>query len=99
MTEKKKTSSKGAIASTATGGIAGATAAITGVAAGASAGTAGAAAMTSGLAAVGSVIGGGMAAGISVVAVAPLAGCALGYGDFRLYKKMAAPKGSKPKLP
>lgn len=83
---------KGAIVSTAVGGVAGATAAVSGVAAGAATGTAGAAAMTSGLATLGGVIGGGMAAGIVVLAAAPLAGCVLGYLGFRFYKKNSSRK-------
>ena len=91
---ENKVSEKGAVLSTAAGGVAGATAAVSGVAAGAAAGTAGGAAMTSGLAAVGGIVGGGMAAGIIVLAADPLAGCALGYLGFRLYKKMASSQKS-----
>ena len=91
---ENKISEKGAVLSTAAGGVTGAIAAVSGVAAGAGAGTAGGAAMTSGLAAVGTIIGGGMAAGIIVIVAAPLAGCALGYLGFRLYKKMASPQKS-----
>ena len=89
---EKKTSEKGAVISTAVGGVAGATAAVSGVFAGAASGTAGAALMTSGLAAVGSVVGGGMFAGIVVVAAAPVAFGAVGYGVYRLYKNMASPQ-------
>ncbi len=83
---------KGAVISTVSGGAAGAVAVLYGVSAGAASGTAGAAAMTSGLATLGGVIGGGMAAGIVVLAAAPLAGCALGYLGFRFYKKNSSPK-------
>jgi len=44
-------------------------------------------ALTSGLATVGSVVGGGMLAGIGVVAVAPLIGGAIGYGIYRTFIK------------
>jgi len=90
---EKKSSGVGATVSTLCGAGAGTVAAIAGVAAGAAPGTAGAAAMTSGLAAVGTVIGGGMAAGIMVVAAAPVAVGAAGFGIYKLYKKLATPKG------
>jgi hypothetical protein len=83
-------SENGATVSMAAGGVAGATAAVSGVYAGAAAGTAGAAALTSGLAAVGSVVGGGMGAGILVVAAAPLAGALACLGCYRLFKKWAS---------
>jgi len=44
-------------------------------------------ALTSGLATVGSIVGGGMLAGIGVVAVAPLIGGAIGYGIYRTFIK------------
>jgi hypothetical protein len=40
-------------------------------------------ALTSGLAAVGGVLGGGMLAGITVVAAAPVVGGVIGYGIYR----------------
>lgn len=89
---ENKTSEVGAIASTLTGAAAGTVAGVSGVVAGAASGTAGAALMTSGLAAVGSVVGGGMFAGIVVVAAAPVAFGAAGYGVYRLYKNMASPQ-------
>ena len=74
-----------AIAATGTGAAVGATG---GVGAVATLGTAGlgATGITSGLAAVGSIVGGGMAAGVGVVAAAPLACGALGYGLYRWLK-------------
>ena len=92
MAKKTSSSETGAIVSTVSGGAAGAVAAVAGVVAGAAEGTAGAAALTSGLAAVGTVIGGGMFAGIILVAAAPLAFGAVGFGIYKLYKKMATPK-------
>ena len=74
--------------STGGGAAAGATSALAGVAAG-GVGT-GAAALTSGLAAVGGIVGGGMAAGLAVVAAAPVAGAALGFGGYKLFKKLAS---------
>ena len=91
MTEKKKKGKWAAAGSTATGGTAGGVAAVSGVVVGAAEGTAGAAALTSGLATVGSIVGGGMFAGVCVVAVAPIVGGALGYGCYRLYKRLATP--------
>jgi hypothetical protein len=46
----------------------------------------------SGLAAVGSIIGGGMAAGLCVVAAAPIAGGAGCFGIYKAYKYMAQRK-------
>ena len=77
---------KGALISTGSGAIAGGTSAIAGVFVGAAEGTAGAAALTSGLASVGSVVGGGMAAGIGIVCVAPILMGAAGYGIFKFFK-------------
>ena len=71
------------------GAIGGGASALLGVSSGAAARTAGGAAMTSGLAAVGSVVGGGMAAGIAVVAAAPIVGAITFYGVYRLYKRLA----------
>ncbi len=89
---ERKSSETGAIVSTLSGSATGAILAVAGIKAGAAAGTAGAAAMTSGLATVGSLLGGGMFAGICVAAAAPVAFGVLGYGGYRLYKKMATPK-------
>ena len=91
MAKKTNSSETGAIVSTGSGAAAGAVAAVAGVIAGAAEGTAGAAALTSGLAAVGTVIGGGMFAGIVVVAAAPIAAGAAGFGIYKLYKKLATP--------
>lgn len=79
----KKETEAGKMASTAAGGIAGAGAGIGAVIVGAKAGTVGAAAVTSGLAAV----GGTMLGGLVVVAAAPVAGAALGYGVYKWLKK------------
>ena len=49
-----------------------------------------AAGLTSGLAAVGSIVGGSMLAGIFVVAAAPIVGGALGYGCYRMFKRLAS---------
>lgn len=95
MSEKKERGKRAAAVSTATGGTAGGVAAVSGVVVGAAEGTAGAAALTSGLATVGSIAGGGMFAGICIVAAAPIIGGALGYGAYRLYKKLATPKQPK----
>jgi len=89
MAEKTNPREPGAIISTLSGAAAGTVAAIVGVVAGAAPSTAGAAAMTSGLAAVGTVVGGGMAAGIVVVAAAPVAFGVAGFGAYKLYKKWA----------
>lgn len=89
---EEKSSETGAIVSTLSGGAAGTVSAVCGVVAGAAEGTAGAAALTSGLATVGSLIGGGMFAGICVVAAAPVAFGAAGFGVYKLYKKLATPK-------
>ncbi|GBU24151.1 hypothetical protein R83H12_00779 [Fibrobacteria bacterium R8-3-H12] len=90
---KLKQSEVGAVASIATGSVTGAGLALAGVNAGAAAGTAGAAAFTSGLATVGSIVGGGgMLAGIGIVAVAPIAFGAAGYGTYKLYKHLATKK-------
>ena len=78
--------------STSAGAVAGGAAAVCGVSAGAASGTAGAAALTSGLACVGAAVGGGMFAGLCTVAVAPIAGGAVGYGVYRLYKYLARKK-------
>lgn len=88
----KKDSSAGAVISTGSGAVAAATSAVLGVTSSAAAGTAGAAAVTSGLAAVGSVIGGGMLAGIGVVAAAPIAGGAAMFCVYKLYQRMASKK-------
>ncbi len=71
-----------AIAATGTGGAVGVTGGVGAVAVLGTAGL-GATGITSGLAAVGSIVGGGMAAGVGIVAVAPLACGALGYGLYR----------------
>ena len=78
--------------STGAGGVAGGTAAVAGVYAAAAAGTTGGAVITSGLAGLGGIIGGGMTAGLCVLAAAPIAGAAAGYGAFRLYKHCAKKK-------
>jgi hypothetical protein len=88
--KRKKNEEIAKNASLAAGAVAGGTAAVGGVITGAATGTAGAAALTSGLATVGTIIGGGMFAGIAVVAAAPIAGAVAGYGIFRLYKKLAS---------
>ena len=46
----------------------------------------GTAVVTSGLAAIGSVVGGGMLAGLGIVAAIPIAAGAVGYGGYRLIK-------------
>ncbi|HGM7298748.1 TPA: hypothetical protein ACKP7S_000492 [Stenotrophomonas maltophilia] len=92
MARKKSSSAAGAAISTGGGAVAGATSAILGVTSGAAAGTAGAAAVTSGLATVGSVVGGGMLAGLGVVAAAPIAGGAAMFGVYKLYQRMASKK-------
>jgi hypothetical protein len=74
------------ILSIGSGSTAGGASAILGVMAGAGEGLAGAAALTHGLAVVGSIVGGGMLAGLFVVAASPMAGGAFGYGTYRLYK-------------
>ena len=93
MAKKRNSSETGAIVSTVSGGPAGAVAAVAGVVGGAAEGTAflSAAALTSGLAAVGTVVGGGMFAGILVVAAAPVVLGAAGFGIYKLYKKLATP--------
>jgi len=92
MARKKSSSAAGAAISTGGGAVAGATSAILGVTSGAAAGTAGAAAVTSGLATVWSVVGGGMLAGLGVVAAAPIAGGAAMFGVYKLYQRMASKK-------
>jgi hypothetical protein len=74
-------------AATIAGGVVGSTAAIGAVsAAGAVAGLS-AAGITSGLAAVGGTVGGGMAAGVGIVAASPaVAAAAVGYGIYRLWR-------------
>lgn len=74
-----------AVAATGTGAVVGATGSVGAVATLGTAGL-GATGITSGLAAVGSIVGGGMAAGIGVVAAAPIACGALGYGLYRWLK-------------
>lgn len=86
------TNNVGAAVSTTAGAVAGGGAAVAGVIAGAAAETAGAAALTSGLATVGGVIGGGMFAGMCVLVAAPVAGGALAYGIYRLYRALATPE-------
>jgi hypothetical protein len=75
---------------TIAGGVAGATAAIGSVStAGAVAGLS-AAGITSGLAAVGATVGGGMAAGVGIVAAAPaVAAAAVGYGIYCAWRFLA----------
>jgi len=91
MAKKRNSSDTWAIVSTVSGAATGAVAAVAGVVVGAGEGTAGAAAMTSGLAAVGTFVGGGMFAGILVVAAAPVVLGAAGFGIYKLYKKLATP--------
>jgi hypothetical protein len=81
---------KGTLISAGSGSVAGATSAVTGVILGAAEGTAGAAALTTGLAAVGSVVGGGMLAGIVIVAATPIAGGLAFFGLYKLFKKLAS---------
>jgi len=50
----------------------------------------GAAGITSGLAAIGSIVGGGMATGLFIVASAPIAGAAAAYGAYKLYSRLSA---------
>jgi hypothetical protein len=68
------------------GALGGGTIAVTGVVVGAAEGTVGAAALTSGLASVGGIVGGGMFAGIIVVAAAPIACAALSWVIYRKRK-------------
>ena len=79
---------KGTVVSTSAGAVAGAVSGVAGVLSGGAAGTTGAAALTSGLATVGSVVGGGMLAGIGVVAAAPIAGSAACFGIYKAFKKL-----------
>ena len=79
--------SKAGVATTAAGGIAGAAGSVGAVAVSGTVSGLGAAGITSGLAAIGSVVGGGMAAGLAVVAIAPLATAGAGYGIFRAVKR------------
>jgi len=96
LSEKTKGSvEKVAVASAGAGAVTGAVAGVGGVLAGGAAGTSGAAALTSGLAAVGSAIGGGMLAGIGMVAAAPIAFGAAGFGVYKLYKKLASKNRNK----
>ncbi|WP_419470439.1 hypothetical protein [Candidatus Kuenenia sp.] len=83
--DKDGSSVVGVMASTGTGAVAGAGGAVTAVAVGGVSGL-GATGITSGLAAVGTVVGGGMAAGLAVVAAAPIAAAGAGYGVYKLVK-------------
>jgi hypothetical protein len=80
----------GAAAGTAAGGYVG----FLGMTAGAATGTSGAAAITSGLAAAGSLIGGGMLAGMAVVAAPAVVLGIAGYATLatRNHKKLVAEK-------
>lgn len=90
MNQKGKymSNEKAGIASTAAGGVAGIAGSVGTVAAAGSVTGLGAAGITSGLAAVGSIVGGGMAAGLAVVAAAPIAAAGAGYGIFRVVKRV-----------
>lgn len=80
----------GTLISMGSGGVAGSISAIAGVSVAAAEGAVGAAALTSGLAGVGTLVGGGMAAGLGVVACAPLLGAGACYGIYRIIKKVAS---------
>ncbi len=82
-----KNESKTAV-SAGSGAVVGSVLAVKAVSVGAMAGTAGGAAFTSGLATVGGVIGGGMGAGICVVAAAPILGGLAGAGLYRLWRRV-----------
>ncbi|MCE4282757.1 hypothetical protein LYZ77_18560 [Xanthomonas hortorum pv. vitians] len=90
MAKESKQSEAAAVLSTGTDAAAGAVSAFAGVSAGAAAGTSGAAALTSGLATLGAIVGGGMTAGLVVVAAAPVVGGATMFGVYKLYKHMAS---------
>lgn len=93
---KSKSSGIGAVASMLTGGVAMATVAVYKVVAGVAAGTVKDAALTSGLAVVGGIVGGGMAAGIVVVTAATILCGIVGFGLYKLYKKLATSESLKP---
>jgi hypothetical protein len=84
MAEEKKGSGIGAAAA---GGAAGTAAGVGGTVAGAAAGTTGAAAISSGLSVIGGIVGGGMFAGVCIVAAGPLIGGAIGYGIYKWVKR------------
>lgn len=81
----------GGAAVTTVGGIA--TVSLTGATAGLSG-----AGITSGLAAIGSIVGGGMAAGTTLVAAAPVVAAAgVGYGAYKLWKGLRSGRGPEGK--
>lgn len=79
----------GGVVSAGLGAVAGAGGAVAAVAAAGPVAGLGAAGITSGLAAIGSfVVGGGMAAGLATVAAAPIAAGCVGYGLYKLSKRI-----------
>ena len=74
----------GGVVSAGVGAAVGTGGAIATVAASGTVAGLGATGITSGLAAIGAVVGGGMATGLIVVAAAPLAIGAAGYGGYKL---------------
>lgn len=88
MNTKENQSSLGAVATSGTGAVAGLAGSVATVSAAGSVGGLGAAGITSGLAAIGSVAGGGMLAGLCVVAAVPVAAAGLSYLGYKYYKKI-----------
>jgi hypothetical protein len=87
-TEDKRSDDLGATVSAGVGAAAGTSGAIAAVAAGGPVFGLGAAGITSGLAAVGSIVGGGMAAGLCIVAAAPILAGAAAFGGYKLYRHL-----------
>lgn len=77
--ESRQVSGYGELVGGIAGGVVGATGAVVTVSAVGTVSGLSAAGITSGLAAIGTVIGGGMAAGVAVLAFAPVAGVGMGY--------------------
>lgn len=90
MNKDDQSNGTGGAISAGAGAVLGSGGAVATVAAAGSVTGLSAAGITSGLAAIGGVVGGGMAAGVAVVAAAPIATACIGFGAYKLYKRYRA---------